>query len=243
MSPKVDPFVEHFRASAQYIHAHRGRTFVIMFGGEAVASKDLRTLLFDVALLHSLGVRIVLVVGARPQIDDALARRGEEPRFVGDLRVTDDVALECVKEAVGATRVELEALLSMGLPSSPMAGARLRVATGNFVIAQPVGVVDGVDYQYTGKPRRVDAEAIRQRLDDDAIVVLTPIGYSATGEAFNISSHDVAAATATALGADKLIGLLEGQGVVDAEGRPSSQLTPQQAEQLLHSGRDLGHDV
>jgi amino-acid N-acetyltransferase len=218
MSPKVDPFVQHFRASAPYIHAHRGRTFVIMFGGEAVASKDLRTLLYDVALLHSLGVRVVLVAGARPQIDEALARRGAQPRFEGDLRVTDDVALQCVKEAVGATRVELEALLSMGLPNSPMAGARLRVATGNFVMAQPVGVVDGVDYQYTGKPRRVDADAIRQRLDDGAIVVLTPIGYSATGEAFNISSHDVAAATATALGADKLIGLLEGEGVLNAEG-------------------------
>jgi amino-acid N-acetyltransferase len=150
-----------------------------MFGGEAVASKDLRTLLYDVALLHSLGVRVVLVAGARPQIDEALARRGAQPRFEGDLRVTDDVALQCVKEAVGTTRVELEALLSMGLPNSPMAGARLQVATGNFVMAQPVGVVDGVDYQYTGKPRRVDADAIRQRLDDGAIVVLTPIGYSA----------------------------------------------------------------
>jgi amino-acid N-acetyltransferase len=214
-----------------------------MFGGEAVESKDFRTLLYDVALLHSLGVRLVLVAGARPQIDEALERRGLEPRFEGDLRVTDDVALQCVKEAVGATRVELEALLSMGLPSSPMAGARLRVATGNFVMAQPVGIVDGVDYQHTGKPRRVDAEAIRQRLDDGAIVVLTPIGYSATGEAFNISSHDVAAAAAIALGADKLIGLLEGQGVFDAEGLPVSQLTPHEAERFLRSGRDLGHDV
>jgi amino-acid N-acetyltransferase len=214
-----------------------------MFGGEAVASKDFRTLLYDVALLHSLGVRVVLVAGARPQIDEALARRGARPRFGGDLRVTDDVALQCVKEAVGATRVELEALLSMGLPNSPMAGARLRVATGNFVMAQPVGVVDGVDYQHTGKPRRVDADAIRQRLDDGAIVVVTPIGYSATGEAFNISSHDVAAATATALGADKLICLLEGEGVLDAEGLPPSQLTPHEAERVLRSGRDLGHDV
>jgi len=243
MSPSLDPFVQHFRASAPYIHAHRGRTFVIMFGGEAVASKGLRTLLYDVALLHSLGVRLVLVAGARPQIDEALARHGEQPRYEGGLRITDEVALQCVKEAVGATRVELEALLSMGLPNSPMAGARLRVATGNFVMAQPVGVVDGVDYQYTGKPRRVDAEAIRQRLDDGAIVLLTPIGYSATGEAFNISSHDVAAAAATALGADKLIGLLEEPGLFDAEGSQSSQLSPQEAEQILGSGRDLGHDV
>ena len=243
MSPKVDPFVQHFRASAPYIHAHRGRTFVIMFGGEAVASKDFRTLLYDVALLHSLGVRLVLVAGARPQIDEALARRGQTPRYEGGLRVTDDVALQCVKEAVGANRVELEALLSMGLPNSPMAGARLRVAAGNFVIAQPIGVVDGVDYQHTGKPRRIDAEAIRQRLDDRAIVVLTPIGYSATGEAFNIGSHDVAAAAAVALGADKLIGLLEGQGVTDAEGRSPSQLTPREADEILRTGHDFGHDV
>jgi len=243
MSNKVDPFVQHFRASAPYIHAHRGRTFVIMFGGEAVASKEFRTLLYDVALLHSLGVRLVLVAGARPQIDEGLGRRGEEPRYEGGLRVTDDIALQCVKEAVGANRVELEALLSMGLPNSPMAGARIRVATGNFVIAQPIGVVDGVDYQHTGKPRRIDAEAIRQRLDDGAIVVLTPIGYSATGEAFNIGSHDVAAAAAVALGADKLIGLLEGQGVNDAEGRTPSQLTPREADEILRTGHDFGHDV
>jgi amino-acid N-acetyltransferase len=243
MSPKIDPFVQHFRASAPYIHAHRGRTFVIMFGGEAVASKDLRTLLYDVALLHSLGVRIVLVAGARPQIDASLHRRGRSPKYVNGLRVTDDVAIECVKEAVGATRVELEALLSMSLPNSPMAGARLRVATGNFVMAQPIGVLDGVDYQHTGKPRRVDAEAIRQRLDDGAIVVLTPIGYSSTGEAFNISSHEVAAATAAALRADKLIGLLEGDGVPDEKGHPHSQLTPREAEEILGSGWELGHDV
>jgi amino-acid N-acetyltransferase len=119
----------------------------------------------------------------------------------------------------------------------------LRVAAGNFVMAQPLGVVDGVDYQYTGKPRRIDAEAIGQRLDDGAIVVLNPIGYSSTGEAFNISSHDLAAATAIALRADKLIGLIEGQGVLDAEGLAQSQLSPNEAERLLESGVNLGHDV
>ncbi len=243
MSTKPDPFVQHFRASAPYIHAHRGRTFVVMFGGEAVASNDLGPLLYDVALLHSLGVRIVLVAGARPQIDASLQRRGRSPQYFDGLRITDDAALESVKEAVGATRVELEALLSMSLPNSPMAGARLRVATGNFVMAQPLGVIDGVDYQHTGKPRRIDSEAIRQRLDDGAIVVLTPIGYSSTGEAFNISSHEVAAATAAALGADKLIGLLEDDGLVDPSGRVYSQLTPREGQEILQSGRVLGHDV
>ncbi|MEM7437772.1 MAG: amino-acid N-acetyltransferase [Myxococcota bacterium] len=243
MSPKIDPFVQHFRASAPYIHAHRGSTFVIMFGGEAVASKELRTLLYDVALLHSLGVRLVLVAGARPQIDASLERRGRSPKYAQGLRITDDVALESVKEAVGATRVELEARLSMNLPNSPMAGARLRVATGNFVMAQPIGVVDGIDFQHTGKPRRVDADAIRERLDAGAIVVLTPIGYSSTGEAFNINSHDVAVAAATALRADKLIGLLEGDGVPDEKGHPHPFLTPAEAQAALDSGRSLGHDV
>ena len=243
MSHKVDPFVQHFRASAPYIHAHRGRTFVIMVGGEAVASKDFRKLLFDIALLDSLGVRIVLVVGARPQIDAAIERGGRKPQYAGDLRITNDDALDCVKEAVGAVRVELEALLSMSLPNSPMEGARLRVATGNFVTAQPIGVLDGVDYQHTGKPRRIDADAIKQRLDDRAVVVLTPIGYSATGEAFNISSHEVASAAAVALKADKLIGLLEGDAIADRLGEAPSLLTPRDAEQILETHPRLWADA
>lgn len=233
MSSSSDNFVQWFRRSAPYIHAHRGRTFVIVVGGEVIASEGLQGFLGDLALLQSLGVRLVLVAGARPQIDQALARRGLEPVYANDLRVTDKAALECVKEAVGASRVELEALLSMGLPNSPMAGARIRVATGNFVMAKPVGVLDGIDYQHTGTPRRVDAEAIQKRLDDGSVVILTPIGYSATGEIFNMSSYEVAAATAVALRADKLIGLVEGRGVVDDKGKLISQLTPSEAQEMM----------
>ena len=243
MSSQPDTFVQWFRASAPYIHAHRGRTFVIVVGGEVIESEGLQGFLYDLALLKSLGVRLVLVAGARPQIDRALARHGAAAVYENDLRVTDDVALECVKEAVGATRVELEALLSMGLPNSPMAGAGIRVATGNFVMAQPIGVLEGVDYQHTGKPRRVDAEAIVQRLDDGAVVILTPIGYSATGDIFNMSSYEVAAATAIAIKADKLIGLVEGKGVVDEEGELIAQLTPVEADEIISSDRDLGPDV
>ncbi|MFZ4652919.1 MAG: amino-acid N-acetyltransferase, partial [Methylococcaceae bacterium] len=138
-------YVEWFRGSAPYINAHRGKTFVIYFGGEAVADPTFKTLLHDVALLHSLGIRLVLVHGMRPQIDERLSRRRLTATYFNGLRVTDDAALECVKEAAGTVRVEIEALLSMGLPNSPMAGAELRVASGNFVIARPVGVRDGVD--------------------------------------------------------------------------------------------------
>ena len=243
MSTMQDMFVEQFRASAPYIHAHRGSTFVVVFGGELLQSPGLRAFLYDVSLLHTLGVRLVLVAGARPQIDEALARRGQEPVYVNDLRVTDDTALQCVKEAAGTTRVELESLLSMGLPNSPMAGAQIRVVSGNFVKARPVGVIDGVDYMHTGTPRKVDTEALTQRLDDRAIVVLTPIGYSATGEAFNMSSYEVASRVAIELGADKLIGLIEADGVVDDTGTVRAQLSPAAAVTLLDTKTELGPDV
>jgi amino-acid N-acetyltransferase len=235
----IDPadFVHAFRGSAPYIHAHRGRTFVLAFGGEVVQSKGLRPLVHDIALLHSLGVRLVLVAGARPQIDQRLKQRGRKPRYHDNLRITDRVALECVKEASSIIRLEMEALLSMGLPASPMSGARIRVAAGNFVSARPVGVIGGVDYEHTGEVRRVDAEGIRQRLDAGAIVLLTPVGYSATGDTFNVGSHDLAASVALALGADKLIALVESRGLADAKRRPIHELSPGEALELADRKR------
>jgi amino-acid N-acetyltransferase len=236
-------FVEWFRHAAPYINAHRGRTFVVLFGGEAVADPQFPHLIHDLALLNSLGVRLVLVHGARPQIEQRLHERGAELHYVNGLRVTDDAALGCVKEAVGSVRVEIEALLSMGVANSPMAGARLRVASGNFVTARPLGVREGVDYCHTGEVRRVDAEAIRNRLDTGAIVLLSPLGYSPTGEVFNLSAEDVAAAAAAALRADKLLCLVEGPGVPDQAHGLIHQMTPRQAEEALDSGRALPEDV
>lgn len=230
-------FVESFRASAPYIQAHRGRTFVVVFGGEAVKSAGFRSLVQDIVLLHSLGVRVVLVAGARPQIDQRIKQRKSKPRYHDGLRITDAAALECVKEASGTIRLEIESLLSMGVTNAPMAGGRVRVAAGNFVSARPVGVIEGVDYEYTGEVRRVDAEGIRQRLDAGSIVMLTPIGYSATGETFNVSSHEVAATTALALGADKLIAIVEGRGLTDGKRRPIHELTPSESLELADRKR------
>ena len=231
-------FVSFFRGSAPYIHAHRERTFVLAFGGEALLSPlQLRNLVQDIALLHSLGIRLVLVVGARPQIDQRLARLGHKSQFLYGIRITDDLSLACVKEAAGAIRVEMEAMLSMGMPHSPMAEARLRVAAGNFVTARPVGVVEGVDFQHTGEVRRVDALALKELLARDTIALLTPVGYSPTGEAFNLPYNEVAAQTAIALGADKLIVLVEGRGLVDAEGKTFNSLTIDEARLHLQSSR------
>jgi len=202
-----------FRNSAPYINAHRGKTFVIMFGGEAVLSENFERLIQDIALLHSLGIRIIIVHGARPQIDDRLALRDIKGQFVDGLRITNKPTLECVKDAAGSLRSQIEALLTLGLPNSPMHGSRIRVCSGNLVIAKPIGVRNGIDFEHTGSVRRIDVEGIQDQLEDGSIVLLSPMGYSPTGEVFNLSHEDVATQAAIALKADKLITLSHLDGI------------------------------
>ncbi|MBM4189505.1 MAG: amino-acid N-acetyltransferase [Betaproteobacteria bacterium] len=228
-------FVEWFRAAAPYIHAFRGKTFVIAFGGDTLLREDFVDLIHDVNLLNALGVRLVLVHGVRPQVEARLAQRGLSARYVKGLRVTDSEALACVKEAVGAVRVEIETLLSLGLPNTPMAGAEIRVASGNYVIAQPAGVVGGVDTQFTGQVRKVNNGAIRERVSDGDIVLLSPLGYSPTGEVFNLTLEEVATATAVAIGADKLIFILDHGNTVNADGERIDQLTAAEAQKMARS--------
>jgi amino-acid N-acetyltransferase len=226
-------FVSWFRSVAPYIHAFGGKTFVIAFGGEVVDDGQLVSLSHDLNLLASLEVRIVLVHGARPQIESRLKRANLKTKLAGGLRVTDDQAMEVVKEANGSIRVEIESLLSMGLVNSPMAGSDIRVASGNFVTAKPIGVLEGVDLQHTGEVRKVDGIAIQKRIDDGEMVLLSPLGYSPTGEAFNLSLEDVAVSTAIALDADKLIFLMDSSGVHNARGELLREMTAQKAKNLL----------
>ena len=228
-----DRFIDWFQSVAPYIHAFRGKIFVIAFGGDVVADGRFFDLTHDLNLLAALGVHLVLVHGARPQIETRLAELGHKGRFHDGLRVTDDVALGAAKEACGRLRVEIEALLSMGLPNSPMAGADIRVASGNFITAKPMGVLNGVDYMHTGEVRKVDATAMRKRLADNELVLLSPLGYSPTGEVFNVAVEDVAASTAAALGAEKLIFLMDTPGVTGSRGELLRELTVKQAKSRL----------
>lgn len=236
-------FVRWFRNSSPYINAFRGKVFVIAFGGEMLTDKQFAPLVHDLALLNSLGVKLVLVHGTRPQIETCLKSRAAELNYVNGLRITDDAALQCVKEAAGAVRVDIEALLSMGVANSPMAGAQIRLVSGNHVTAQPLGVRDGVDYLHTGEVRKIDCEAIKLQLQHGHIVLLSPIGYSPTGETFNLSAEDVATAAAIQLRADKLIHLVDARGVTDARNRLLREINLQQAEQLLQSQHKLAADV
>ena len=232
-------FVTSIRQAAPYIQAHRGATFVISFGGESV-DEHFDQLVHDIALIHTLGIRLVLVHGARPQIEHRLKQRQAEIHYVNGLRVTDDEALAAVKDAVGSLGVEIEAKLSMSLVNPPTAGARIGVATGNFVIARPLGIRDGVDYCHTGEVRRLDATGIHQQLDAGRVVLLSPLGYSPTGEVFNLSAEEVATAAAVALHAEKLILLVDDAGLRDSKRRLLRQLSLLEAEQVLRSRRKLG---
>jgi len=236
-------FVAWFRSVAPYINAFRGRTFVIAFGGEVVADGKFVELTHDFNLLASLGIRLVLVHGARPQIEQHLAKNNLGDTYHHGIRLTDAETMQCVKEAVGRVRVEIEALLSMGLPNSPMANADIRIAGGNFITAQPIGIINGVDLMHTGRVRKVDAEAISDRMDFDEVVLLSPLGYSPTGEVFNVTLEDVATATAIALDADKLIFLMDTDGVQDKQGELLTELTIAQANEVMSTKRKLTDDV
>jgi amino-acid N-acetyltransferase len=230
------PFVQWVRAAAPYVHQFRGRTFVIAFGGEVVADDDFVNFVHDLNLLSSLGVRLVLVHGARPQIEQALAAKGLESRYHRDIRITDRDTLTCVLEASARVRIEIEAKLSMGLANSPMANARIDVANGNFVTAKPRGVLDGVDMQYAGEVRKIDEPAITANLERGAIVLISSYGYSPTGEVFNLTLEDVAMRTAIALRANKLMFMMDAAGVVDAKGSVVSELSTLEAERVVATG-------
>ncbi|HEX5683687.1 MAG TPA: amino-acid N-acetyltransferase [Ideonella sp.] len=230
-------FVPWFRSVAPYIHAYRGKTFVVGITGELVAAGKLAFFAQDMAILHAMGVRLVLVHGFRPQVNEQLAAKGQTARFSHGMRITDGVALDCAQEAAGQLRFEIEAAFSQGLPNTPMANSTVRVVSGNFLTARPVGIIDGIDFQHSGVVRKVDSAAIRKLIDIGAMVLLSPFGFSPTGEAFNLSMEDVATQTAIALQADKLVFMTEVPGIHEDPNNPETpvdtELALADAERLL----------
>ena len=236
-------FVPWFRSVAPYIHKFRNQTFVVGIAGEAVAAGKLQNLAQDLAMIQSMGVKVVLVHGFRPQVNEQLAAKGHAPRYSHGMRVTDSVALDCAQEAAGQLRYEIEAAFSQGLPNTPMAGATVRVISGNFLTARPVGIVDGVDFQHTGLVRKIDTAGILRTLDLGAMVLLSPVGFSPTGEAFNLTMEEVATSVAIALQADKLLFLTEIPGIRVRPGEPAGEDNPINTELPLASAEKLLADL
>lgn len=239
MKLRSTALVKGFRQSAPYVNAHRGKTMVMMLGGEAIEHKNFANIISDLALLHSLGVKIVLVYGARPQINHCLHAQQLSTPYHKGIRITHEAALRGVMQAAGEMQLAITARLSMSLNNTPMAGTQLNVISGNFVIAQPLGVDDGVDYCHSGKIRRIDIEGINRALAQNSIVLLGPIASSVTGECFNLLSEEVATQVAIKLNADKLIGFCSEQGIIDEQGNAIAELFPAEAERILHRLNDV----
>ncbi|HEY3596175.1 MAG TPA: amino-acid N-acetyltransferase [Paraburkholderia sp.] len=229
-------FVDWMRSVAPYIHAFHNKTFVVGFGGEVVHQGLLNALVSDIALLQAMGIQIVLVHGSRPQVEEQMSLHGVQSEFSQGMRITDARALESAKEAAGEVRLDIEAAISQGLPNTPMAHAHISVVSGNFVTARPVGILDGVDFQHTGVVRKIDAESIRQSLASRKLVLLSPLGFSPTGEAFNLAMEDVASAAAIALRADKIVFLTETAGLLEEAGGLIRELSLDDAYKLQESG-------
>ena len=232
--------VQGFRHSVPYINAHRGKTFVIMLGGEAIEHENFSSIVNDIGLLHSLGIRLVVVYGARPQIDANLADHHHEPIYHKQTRVTDAKTLELVKQAAGLLQLDITARLSMSLGNTPLHGAHINVVSGNFIIAQPLGVDDGIDYCHSGRVRRIDEEAIHRQLDNSAIVLMGPVAVSVTGESFNLTSEEIATQLAIKLKAEKMIGFCSSQGVTNELGNVISELFPVDAEARIKTIESTG---
>ena len=233
------PYVQWFRGASPYINAHRDRTMVLMLGGDALAHENFDNVIHDVALLASLDVRLVLVFGARPQIDSALTQAGVEARYHKNLRITDPATLALVRRVVGDLRMQIEAKLSMGLPGTPMAQSRITATGGNWVTAKPLGVIDGIDHELTGEVRRVDTAGLIAQLDARCIpLLLGPFGYAPSGDVYNVAYEEVAASVAAALKADKLIALDDARGLPDDDGELLTEMTPQELEHWLETAED-----
>lgn len=232
--------VEGFRHSVPYINTHRGKTFVIMLGGEAIEHENFSSIVNDIGLLHSPGIRLVVVYGARPQIDANLAAHHHEPLYHKNIRVTDAKTLELVKQAAGTLQLDITARLSMSLNNTPLQGAHINVVSGNFIIAQPLGVDDGVDYCHSGRIRRIDEDAIHRQLDSGAIVLMGPVAVSVTGESFNLTSEEIATQLAIKLKAEKMIGFCSSQGVTNDDGDIVSELFPNEAQARVEAQEEKG---
>ncbi len=232
--------VEGFRHSVPYINTHRGKTFVIMLGGEAIEHENFSSIVNDIGLLHSLGIRLVVVYGARPQIDANMAAHHHEPLYHKNIRVTDAQTLELVKQAAGTLQLDITARLSMSLNNTPLQGAHINVVSGNFIIAQPLGVDDGVDYCHSGRIRRIDEDAIHRQLDSGAIVLMGPVAVSVTGESFNLTSEEIATQLAIKLKAEKMIGFCSSQGVTNDDGDIVSELFPNEAQARVEAQEEKG---
>lgn len=224
--------IETFRSAAPYIYAHQGNVFVITIPNSMLNSEQLPALVQDLALMQTLGIKLVLVYATGL----FATKRHKRP-------VIDDRKLIRLQHKVGELQSRLESLFSTGLVNTPMAGMKLTTISGNFVHAKPTGVVNGVDLQYHGEVRRVDTKSILKQLDNGNIVLLSSIGYSPSGDCFYLDEHDVATTVAASIPSEKLIFLMNDKTLQNSRKQRIKFLTLKSAQSLLTRRKTLSNSA
>ncbi len=234
-----ESLISAIRHSTPYVNMHAGRTFVILLGGDTLLDSHVEGVISDIAILQSLGIKLVLVFGAKAQIDTALQDACIESRFHRHIRIADDKSFKIIKQVCGMMQLDLTGRLSMGLTNTPMQGSKINVISGNFVTAKPIGVVDGIDYCHSGSVRRVNKREIKDELDRGNMVLISPVCVSVTGENFTVNAEDLASRIAIELKADKFITFSSFRGVLDDNETVIPELFLEEAEAyLLKLGED-----
>jgi len=214
--------IKWFRNSSPYINAHRAKTFVIYLGGEAIDHENFSNVINDIALLNSLGVKLIIVHGAEPQITQSLAEQQVQWPMSDNIPVTTPDILAKILAPIVTTRTRIEASLSKGHASIH---TQMLVTGGNFVTAKPIGIMDGTDFHHTGTTRRVNRAAIVSQLEHQAIVVISPIGHSPSGETFILDPRQLAHDVGRTLKAEKLIYFSPDDGIRDHDGALINEIT------------------
>ncbi|MDB6029653.1 MAG: amino-acid N-acetyltransferase [Verrucomicrobiales bacterium] len=211
------------RGILQYIPSFREKIFIVAIDGAIITDENFANILLDVAVLRSLNIRVVLVHGAAAQIKALAEEQNVEPSDLGGSGITDEKTLRVALTA--ANRLTHEIL--EGLSAND-----LRAACTNAIIAHPLGILQGVDHQFTGKVERVDTELLLTLLAQGIVPVVPPLGFDGDGKTYRVNSDSVAVALASALKAIKLVFITTQEGL-SMQGQLFRQLPVAQLDNLL----------
>src|SRR5229473_7638233 len=192
------------REILRYVPQFRDKVFVIAMDGALVEDENFGNLLLDIALLCSLRIGVALIHGAGHQIRRLAEQTGQTPSNMDGTGVTDSATLQLALTA--ANRVTHEIL-------EGLATTDLRAAYSNALVAHPAGILQGVDYQWTGRIERVDTALLQSLLEHDIVPVIPPLGCDGEGHTYRLNSDAVAVEVAKALRAVKLIYLTTSTGI------------------------------
>jgi len=212
------------RGAAPYIRLYKGKIFVIKAGGAVFGdAAGTRALIEQIAILHHLGIRVVLVHGGGPQLDEMQRSLGIEPRMVKGRRVTDDRTIDATTMVLNGlinTRI-LAACRELGVDAVGLSGVDSGLVRAHR--RAPVKV-DGesVDYGYVGDIISIDAAILRKQLDAGLMPVVSPVSSDDSGTVLNINADTVAASIGAALGAEKLILCTGAPGILERREDPRS---------------------